>query len=623
MKKGCIRLWLVGLLGLVLGVGAEASSGVQVLGQVRLDSGLPVDGARVVLFDLGDLRRGVVAQATTDADGLFALPLAASGRGAALPEGFVLGANYPNPFNPATIIPYQLAAGAQVRLEVFNALGQRMAVLVDGEQAAGAYQAQWDATDAAGRAAAAGVYLYRLTVASTSSAHSTGLRQAQSSRSGEGGMATGRMVLVDGQAGFDRTSASSVGPLSPRGDGSLLRAELVEARPVEASDSAYGLVVSGPGLVTYVDADFRVEAGMESVVIEVAAQPDGRMKVVQSGILGDVDNNGQVDMNDGFLVMMYFADPAVSMPNSGDIVLGDVNCDRRTNWLDAWLIVTYVIDPSDPAVQSLRIGQSGGCAWEGGSTRATKMYWTEWVGGKIRRADLDGSNVEDLVAGLKQPVGIALDVAGSKMYWTDMNTDKIRRADLDGSNVEDLVTGLGAPAGIALDVAGGKIYWTEWGTKKIRCADLNGSNVEDLVTGLGAPAGIALDVAGGKIYWTDMNTDKIQRADLNGTNVEDLVTGLDFPHGIALDVAGGKIYWTEWGTEKIKRTDLNGTNVEDLVTGLHSPYRVALDVAGGKMYWTDINAQKIQRADLNGSNVEDLVTGLDNPAGIALDVFSP
>ena len=396
-------------------------------------------------------------------------------------KGLCWGANYPNPFNPATIIPYQLAATAQVRLEVFNALGQRMAVLVDGEQATGAYQAQWDATDAAGRAAAAGVYLYRLTVASTSS--------------GEGGMATGRMVLVDGQAGFDRTSASSVGPLSPRGDGSFLRAELVEARPVEASDSAYGLVVSGPGLVTYVDADFRVEAGMESVVIEVAAQPEGRMKVVQSGILGDVDNNGQVDMNDGFLVMMYFADSSVSMPNSGDIALGDVNCDRRTDWLDAWLIVTYVIDSSDPAVQSLRIGQSGGCAWEGGSTRATKMYWTEWGGGKVRRADLDGSNAEDLVTGLDELVGIALDVAGGKMYWTDLGRDKIQCADLNGSNVEDLVTGLASPFDVALDIAGGKMYWTDLGRDKIQRSNLDGSNIQNLLTGLDAPRGIALDVS--------------------------------------------------------------------------------------------------------------------------------
>ena len=594
---------MVCLMGLLVFVQTGAAQQATVAGQVRLDSGLPVDGARVVLFDLRDLRRGVVAQATTDVDGLFALPLAASGGAFALPEGFVLGANYPNPFNPSTIIPYQLAATAQVRLEVFNALGQRMAVLVDGEQAAGTYQAQWDATDVAGRAAAAGVYLYRLTVASTGS--------------GDGGTATGRMVLVDGQAGFDKLSPQKI-RVAPR-------AELVEARPVEASDSVYGLVVSGPGLVTYVDADFRVEEGMESVVIEVAAQPEGRMKVVQSGILGDADNNGQVDMNDGFLVLMHFVDPSVSMPNNGDIALGDVNCDRRTDWLDAWLIVTYVIDPSDPAVQSLRIGQSGGCAWEGGSTRATKMYWAEDWGGKIRRADLDGSNVEDLVTGLGQPIALALDMAGGKMYWTQEEPGKVRCADLDGSNVEDLVTGLNRPYGVALDIARGKMYWTDVSTGRVRRANLGGSNIENLVTGLADPMGLALDVAGGKMYWADWGTGagKVRRANLGGSNIENLVTGLADPMGLVLDVAGGKIYWTDWGTHTIQCADLNGSNVEALVTGLDSPHDVALDIAGGKIYWTDWGTHTIQRSNLDGSNIQDLLTGLDAPRGIALDVSSP
>jgi len=59
----------------------------------------------------------------------------------------------------------------------------------------------------------------------------------------------------------------------------------------------------------------------------------------------------------------------------------------------------------------------------------------------IRRANLDGSGVEDLVTtGLFEPNRIALDVAGGKMYWTDNGTDKIQRANLDGSEVEDLVT---------------------------------------------------------------------------------------------------------------------------------------------------------------------------------------
>ena len=81
---------------------------------------------------------------------------------------------------------------------------------------------------------------------------------------------------------------------------------------------------------------------------------------------------------------------------------------------------------------------------------------------KIQRANLDGSNVEDLVtSGLRSPPSIALDIAGGKMYWTDVDGDNIQRANLDGSNVEDLITsGLSSPWGIALDIAGGKMYWT-------------------------------------------------------------------------------------------------------------------------------------------------------------------
>ena len=138
-------------------------------------------GAQVVLFDVAELSRGPVGQATTDEAGQFALPLTAASGALMLPQGFALGANYPNPFNPSTLIPYQLSATSQVRLEVFNILGQRVATLVDEEQQAGSYRARWDGTAAAGGAAASGVYFYRLTVA--------------------GAHQTGKMVLMDGQAG--------------------------------------------------------------------------------------------------------------------------------------------------------------------------------------------------------------------------------------------------------------------------------------------------------------------------------------------------------------------------------------------------------------------------------------
>ena len=253
---------------------------------------------------------------------------------------------------------------------------------------------------------------------------------------------------------------------------------------------------------------------------------------------------------------------------------------------------------------------------------APLIYWTDFETKKIQRANLDGSNVQDLITqGLGAPGGIALDVTGGKMYWADWGTDKIQRANLDGSNVQDLVTGLTALYGIALDVAGGKMYWTDYGTDKIQRANLDGSNVQDLVTGLNTPYGIVLDVTGGKMYWTDVNAAKIQRANLDGSNVQDLVTGLGAPRGIALDVAGGKMYWADGNTDKIQRANLDGSNVQDLITqGLETPFDITLDLAGGKMYWTDVNAAKIQRANLDGSNAQDLVTGLRNSRGIALGI---
>ena len=55
-----------------------------------------------------------------------------------------------------------------------------------------------------------------------------------------------------------------------------------------------------------------------------------------------------------------------------------------------------------------------------------------------------------LISTLQVGRGIALDTAAGKMYWADPFADKIQRANLDGSQIEDLITGLPAPNAIAL-----------------------------------------------------------------------------------------------------------------------------------------------------------------------------
>jgi enediyne biosynthesis protein E4 len=78
------------------------------------------------------------------------------------PRLFWLGQNWPNPFNASTRIAFSLERDGPVRLEVYNALGQRVSGLVADQLAAGTYSVDWDATDASGRSAASGVYFYRL-----------------------------------------------------------------------------------------------------------------------------------------------------------------------------------------------------------------------------------------------------------------------------------------------------------------------------------------------------------------------------------------------------------------------------------------------------------------------------
>jgi hypothetical protein len=79
-----------------------------------------------------------------------------------LPSGFALDQNYPNPFNPSTQISYSLPQAGQVRLEIFNVLGQQVKTLIDNSVEAGRHLVTWDATDNAGRAVSSGVYFYRL-----------------------------------------------------------------------------------------------------------------------------------------------------------------------------------------------------------------------------------------------------------------------------------------------------------------------------------------------------------------------------------------------------------------------------------------------------------------------------
>jgi len=122
--------------------------------RVNADGGIDQASMQVLLQNMtitgaswGDLSAASAIQAPTDAE---------------TPQGFMLEANYPNPFNPQTVITYTIPRSSHVRLAVYDLLGKRIRLLLDESKQAGRHQAAWDGTNEKGEAVASGNYLYRL-----------------------------------------------------------------------------------------------------------------------------------------------------------------------------------------------------------------------------------------------------------------------------------------------------------------------------------------------------------------------------------------------------------------------------------------------------------------------------
>ena len=88
-------------------------------------------------------------------------------------EFILLGRNYPNPFNASTIISYYLPVSAQIKLIIFNILGQEIKTLLNKDQEFGQHIAHWNGTDSNGEPASAGIYFYQIRAGdpSTGSGH--------------------------------------------------------------------------------------------------------------------------------------------------------------------------------------------------------------------------------------------------------------------------------------------------------------------------------------------------------------------------------------------------------------------------------------------------------------------
>ncbi|UCE61524.1 MAG: hypothetical protein JSU63_07195, partial [Phycisphaerales bacterium] len=255
-----------------------------------------------------------------------------------------------------------------------------------------------------------------------------------------------------------------------------------------------------------------------------------------------------------------------------------------------------------------------------------KIYWTDSDTNMIRRANLDGSEVEDVVAATSPYFGIAVavDSAAGKVYWMEsdwiLDPAIVRRANLDGTDVEDVVVSISAwnlVWDMALDAAGGKVYWSD--ADEVYRANLDGSDVEDITRTSGT---IALDLVSRKVYWgrSSWGARWVTRANLDGSDSEGVIS-IESVWGsvyqIALDLTVGMVYWAS-GEEALNRAEFGASTFETLLCG-EIVDDLALDVAHGKVYWLSTEDGVIRRANLDGTAIEDVLTGLGSPLAMYLE----
>ena len=124
----------------------DGAADLVVLGRNEEGNSFDVLGGAFVFINQGSLPTAVAVEAAT-------------------PSEFVLGANYPNPFNPATTIPLSVPDGAEsVDVGIYNLLGQLVRQVWSGPLAAGEHRLTWDGRDGQGQLVASGAYLYQVRV---------------------------------------------------------------------------------------------------------------------------------------------------------------------------------------------------------------------------------------------------------------------------------------------------------------------------------------------------------------------------------------------------------------------------------------------------------------------------
>jgi hypothetical protein len=168
--------------------------------------------------------------------------------------------------------------------------------------------------------------------------------------------------------------------------------------------------------------------------------------------------------------------------------------------------------------------------------------------GTASAQEVDRSVVIDAEAAGRLMPGGSGSPSGAKRYWADAAANSIRRSNLDGSGIEDVVTGTKVPYGLSYDAMAGALLWTSSGDEVVQKLDSGGKGFTPLQTDFEEPFGITVTEEGRKIGYAVLEGQvvKIIQYDDRETDEQEILMKFDPEvqpvHGLALDEQAGVLY---------------------------------------------------------------------------------
>jgi PKD repeat protein len=268
------------------------------------------------------------------------------------------------------------------------------------------------------------------------------------------------------------------------------------------------------------------------------------------------------------------------------------------------------------------------------------LYFTDRAAGKAKFVVLNGQSpvVQEFATGdLSQAYGIAVDTAHRRVYITDYSGGSIFMANVDGTNMTKIVTtdlALDGPYGIV--VVGDKIYWAM--QDGIYSAGLDGSNPVVAVNFNGnipkLPLDLRFDYTTQKFYFVNdrydvANGGGLWSMNLDGSALTNIIPDLDATT-LDIDIPHNKFYFAAYavaGTtiteDGLYMSNADGTNIQKFANfGTKATWGIAHNPDAGKLYFGIRTSNsgpdgKIIQANLDGGSQSDFITGI-NPYALTI-----